>query len=347
MTYKVTVQPSGQQFWAEANETVLEAGLRQGVALPYGCRGGMCGSCAALVLEGQVHYPDGAPAGLDSDEQAAGIAFLCMAEAHSDLTLDIPQLSAEPDIKPKTLPARVETMRKLAGDVMELTLKLPESERLRFLAGQYIDILLKDGKRRSFSLANAPFNDQYLELHVRHVPGGAFTTQVFEQMQPKALLRIEGPLGSFHLHVSERPIILVGGGTGFAPLKSILEQMMEEGLEMPVSLYWGARAKADLYMDGLVQSWAGRYPNLHYVPVLSEPDADDQWTGRTGWVHQAVAEDFPDLSDHDVYLCGPPPMIQAAKAAFSAQGLPAAQLFYDSFEYSPDTLKAMQESNHA
>lgn len=343
MTFKVTVQPSGHTFGAESGEPLLEAGLRQGVALPYGCRGGVCGSCVATVLNGQVDYPDGEPMGLSPDELKAGKALLCLACAASDLEIESPQVGAEPDIEIKALPVRVEKMRKLADDVMELTLKLPASERMRFLAGQYIDILLKDGKRRGFSLANTPTHDQFLELHVRHVPGGQFTGFVFNEMKEKALLRIEGPLGSFYIHSSGRPVILMGGGTGFAPLKAMLEQMMEQGLERPVYLYWGVRAKADLYMDSTVRGWVGSHPQLAYVPVLSAPAAEDRWDGRTGWVHEAVAADFPDLAGYDVYMSGPPPMIQAAKAAFRAQGLPEAQLFYDSFEYSPDTLKAMQE----
>jgi CDP-4-dehydro-6-deoxyglucose reductase len=345
MAYTVTVQPSGHTFQAEENELILEAGLRQGVALTYGCRGGFCGSCAATVLSGGVHYPNGAPKGLAAADQENGKTFLCMACADSDVTLDMPQLSAAaPDIEVKVLPTRVEKMRKLADDVMELTLKMPESERLRFLAGQYIDILLKDGKRRGFSLANAPSDDQYLELHVRHVPGGQFTGYVFNEMQEKAILRIEGPLGSFYIHDSKRPLILIGGGTGFAPLKGMLEQLMAQGLDKPVHLYWGVRAKADLYMDSVVRSWIVKHPQLTYVPVLSAPHADDQWEGRTGWVHAAAAADFPDMSGYDVYLSGPPPMVQAAKAVFLAQGLPEAQLFFDSFEYSPDTLKAMEEN---
>lgn len=342
MTYQVTVQPSGHTFMAEENESILEAGLRQGVALPYGCRGGSCGSCVATVLQGQVHYPFGVAGGLTPHGAANGKAFLCKAAALGDVVLESPQVGAVPDIEVKTLPVRVEKMRKLADDVMELTLKLPASERLRFLAGQYIDILLKDGKRRGFSLANAPTDDQFLELHIRHVPGGQFTQHVFTEMQAKALLRIEGPLGSFYLRDAGRPVILVGGGTGFAPLKAMLEQQMAQGLDNPIHLYWGVRAKPDLYMDGVVKSWVSRHPQLTYVPVLSEPKPEDAWQGRTGWVHEAVAADFPDLAGYDVYLSGPPPMVQAAKAAFLAQGLPEAQLFSDAFEYSADTLKAMQ-----
>lgn len=347
MSHQVTVRPAGHTFRVEEHETVLDAALRQGVSLPYGCRGGMCGSCAATLLSGQVHYPFGEAQGLSVQDQANGKAFLCMAAALSDLEIDVPQLGAEPDIEVKTLPVRVERMRKLAEDVMELALKLPASERLRFLAGQYIDILLKDGKRRGFSLANSPAHDEFLELHIRHVPGGQFTSHVFNEMQEKALLRIEGPLGSFYIRESVRPIILMGGGTGFAPLKGMLEQMMDQGLDKPVYLYWGVRSKADLYMDSVVRSWVSRHSQLTYVPVLSEAKPEDCWQGRSGWVHDAVVADFADLSGYDIYLSGPPPMVNAAKAAFVAQGLPESQLYYDSFEYSTDTLKAMQGGGNA
>ena len=342
MTYRITLHPAGHEFWAEANESILDAGLRQGIMLPYGCRGGVCGSCAATILSGQVHYPFGTAKGLTPSEEVRGKAFLCMAAAASDLTLDLPSVRREAEIEVKTLPVRVETMRKLAPDVMELSLKLPASERLRFFAGQYLDILLKDGTRRGFSIANAPFNDKFLELHIRHIPNGKFTSYVFNEMQAKALLRIEAPLGTFYWHESERPLILMGGGTGFAPLKSMLEQMMEVGLTQPVHLYWGVRAKVDLYMDALIRSWVARQPLLSYVPVLSAPHTDDQWQGRTGYVHTAVASDFPDLSGYEVYMSGPPPMIVAAKPVFLAQGLPDNQLYSDAFEYSADTLNAIK-----
>ncbi|MEZ5478796.1 MAG: FAD-binding oxidoreductase [Thiolinea sp.] len=273
--YTVTLQPSGRQFQVDEQEAVLDAGLRQGVPLPYSCRGGSCGSCAATVLQGELSYPDGEPMGLAPYDKEQGRAFLCQAVAHSDLLLDAPHLGTEQELEIKTLPVRVEKLRKLNADVMEMTLKLPATERLRFKAGQYIDILWRGGKRRGFSLANAPFNDQYLELHIRHVPGGQFTDHVFEHMKEKALLRIEGPLGSFYIHESERPLILIGGGTGFAPLKGMLEQMKEQGMERPVRLYWGVRAKDDLYMDVLVRDWASRYDWLDYVPVLSEPKPED------------------------------------------------------------------------
>nr|CAA6815655.1 MAG: 2-polyprenylphenol hydroxylase and related flavodoxin oxidoreductases / CDP-6-deoxy-delta-3,4-glucoseen reductase-like [uncultured Thiotrichaceae bacterium] len=342
--YTITLQPSGQTFTADEQENILDAGLRQGIMLPYGCRGGACGSCAVTVKQGELSYPDGEPMGLAPFDMERGKAFLCQAVANSDLELDCPQVSSTQDIEVKVLPVRVEKLRKMNDDVMEMTLKLPASERLRFNAGQYVDLLLRGGKRRAFSLANAPFDDQYLELHIRHVPGGHFTSTVFEGMKEKALLRLEGPLGSFYIRDSERPIILIGGGTGFAPLKSMIEQMKAKGFDRPVHLYWGVRAKADLYMDVLVKDWNFRFPELTYVPVLSEPKEDDQWEGRTGWVHDAVLADFDDLAAFDIYLSGPPPMIEAAKTSLLAKGVPDDQMYSDSFEYAADTLQAIANS---
>lgn len=349
--HTITIQPSGKTFSADEHENILDAGLRQGIALPYGCRGGSCGSCAVTVKQGEVGYPDGEPMGLSPFDKKQGRAFLCQAVACSDLEIDAPQIGTEADIEVKVLPIRVEKLRQLNADVMEMTLKLPASERLRFKAGQYIDILLRGGKRRGFSIANAPFDDQYLELHIRHVPGGHFTSQVFESMKVKTLLRMEGPLGSFYIHDSDRPMILIGGGTGFAPLKAMIEQMKAEGFERPVHLYWGVQAKDDLYMDALAKDWAGHTEQLTYTPVLSAPKAGDEWQGRTGWVHEAVLEDITNLPDYDIYISGPPQMIVAARTDLLARGVPDAQLFSDSFEYAEDTLQALakqgsEESAH-
>lgn len=336
MPYQVTLKNSDHQFQVAEHETILDAALREkGSVLPYGCRNGTCGSCMGTILSGEVSYPDGRPPALSEREQAEGKALLCQARPRSDLVIEAREVKGGQDIAVRTLPCRVERRELLAPDVMRLFLKLPNTERLQFLAGQYVDILLADGRRRGFSLANPPHADELLELHVRHVPGGFFTDYVFNKMKDKALLRFQGPLGTFFLREdSPRPIILMGGGTGFAPLKGMLEHAFHIGLDRPLHLYWGARAKVDLYLDALPRQWAAEHPNFHYTPVLSEPCPEDDWTGRTGWVHEAVAADYPDLSGYEVYMSGPPAMIEAAKPAFAARGLPAEQLFYDSFEFS-------------
>ncbi|MDX1654349.1 MAG: CDP-6-deoxy-delta-3,4-glucoseen reductase [Candidatus Competibacteraceae bacterium] len=337
MSHKITIKRSGHEFFAEAGESILQAALREGHPLPYGCRNGNCGSCIGKVLEGEIRYPGDTPPGIGSREQAEGKALFCQALPITDVVIEAREVNAPRDVEIRTLPARVVGMQRLAPDVMRLYLKLPATERLQFLAGQYVDILLRDGRRRGFSLANAPHNDECLELHVRQVPGGRFTTQVFEQMKEKAILRFQGPLGSFFLREdSLGPIIMMGGGTGFAPLKAILEHAFHIGVSRPIHLYWGARARRDLYLHELPEAWAEQHANFRYTPVLSEPSPEDHWQGCTGFVHQAVLEDYPDLSGHEIYMSGPPPMIEAAKEGFLTRGLPEEHLYYDSFEFSVD-----------
>ena len=335
MSHQITVQPSGRQFSAEANETILDAALRQGLTLPYGCKDGACGACKGKVIAGTVDHGKAQAHSLTDAEREAGLALYCCAQAQSDLTIECKQLGAVGDIPVKTLPARIEKFERLAPDVVELHLRLPASERLQFRAGQYIDILLKDGRKRSFSLANAPHDDALLQLHIRHVPGGFFTEQVFTTMKVRDILRFNGPHGSFYLREeSAKPVILLAGGTGFAPIKGIVEHAIAANCQRPLIIYWGARARVDLYQHALPESWAASHPNIRYIPVLSEPAAGDDWSGRTGLVHQAVLADFPDLSGYQVYACGAPVMIDAARRDFVAQGLPEEEFFADAFTFS-------------
>ncbi|HQU14512.1 MAG: CDP-6-deoxy-delta-3,4-glucoseen reductase [Chromatiales bacterium 21-64-14] len=338
MEFKVKVQPSGHEFTVEEDETVLEAALRQGFAFPYGCRNGACGTCQGKILSGTVTYDGPAPPGLIPEEEAEGRALFCSAYPLSDLVVEMREIGAAKDIVVKTLPCRVTGMEKLAADVMRLYLKLPAAERLQFLAGQYLDILLRDGGRRGFSIANAPHDDAHIELHVRHLPGGRFSDHVFARMKEKDLLRFQGPLGSFFLREeSDRPILMIGGGTGFAPLKGMLEHVFHAGIQRPIHLYWGARGRRDLYLHDLPLSWSETHSDFRYTPVLSEPLAEDAWEGRTGFVHDAVVQDYPDLGAYEVYMSGPPPMIEAAKQAFRTHGLPFDHLYYDSFEPARDS----------
>ena len=342
MSFKISVPASGHEFTAEENETILEAALRQGVGLPYGCRNGACGKCSGEVLSGQTKYDTEALRALAKKEYEAGKTLFCQACASSDLEIKVREIVKSGDIEIKTLPCRVEKMGLLTHDVMMLRLKLPETERLQFMAGQYLEFLLKDGKRRAFSIANAPHDDAYIELHIRHVPDGQFGDFVFDGLKEKALMRIEGPLGSYFLREdSNRPIILMGGGTGFAPLKGMLEHAFYINLDRPIHLFCGVRSKRDLYMDDMVQQWLKLYPNLKYTAVLSDPMDDDHWHGETGLVHESVVKHYPDLSGFDVYLSGPPPMVKAGMDLFYKKGLPETQIYSDSFEYSDDALKAM------
>ena len=334
MSYQITVQPSGATFTCEAGETLLEAALRQGLIVPYGCKDGACGACKGTIREGSVDLGRYQPGALSGDEIDAGKALLCTARATSDLVIENRQITRADAIQIKTLPARVEKLEKRAPDVIELHLRLPASEKFQFRAGQYIDFLLKDGKRRSYSLANAPEKEGVLELHIRHVPGGLFTDQVFGTMKVKDILRFEGPHGGFFLREeSTKPVILLASGTGFAPIKSIVEHALAQGSSRPLHIYWGCRKQADLYMNTLPEDWAGKYPHIQYTPVLSEPEAG--WTGRTGFVHQAVMADYPSLAGHQIYACGAPVMIDAARKDFITQcALPEEEFFSDAFTFS-------------
>jgi len=341
MSFKVTVPANGHEFSAERDETILEAALRQGIGLPYGCRNGACGKCAGELISGDISYAKE----LSSqalDQQRQGKTLFCQACPQSDIEISVREISTGHDLDIKILPCRVESMQLLTHDIMKLELKLPETERLQFLAGQYIEFLLKDGKRRAFSIANAPHDDEFIELHIRHVPDGQFGDYVFDGMKVKELMRLEGPLGSYYLREeSDRPIILMGGGTGFAPLKGMLEHAFHTRLDRPIHLFCGVRARRDLYMDDMVNGWVKQHDKLKYTPVLSDPEEGDDWQGKTGFVHEAIIEQYPDLSGYDVYMSGPPPMIKAGMDAFYAHGLPESQIYSDSFEYSDDALRAM------
>ncbi len=338
MSFQVKLQPSGRRFGVESGESVLAAALRQGLVLPYGCRSGACGTCQATLQSGSVHYADGLPRALAATETPADRILLCQAQPASDLVIAAREIRAPGDIEIKNLPAKVSALEPLTHDVMRLRLTLPPNERLQFLAGQYLEILLKDGRRRGFSIANAPHDDGYIELHVRLIPGGHFTRYVFEEMKPKSMLRIEGPLGSYYLREdSPRPVILVGGGTGFAPLKGMLEHAFHNGFDRPLHLFWGVRSGRDLYFQDEIGNWLAQHSNFRYTPVLSEPAADDCWSGATGLVTDAVVREYPDLSGHDLYLSGPPAMVEAARGLFGLRGLPADQMFSDAFEFALDT----------
>ena len=338
MDFQIKVQPSQHTFQATADESILDAALRQGLTMPYGCRDGACGACRGKILSGPIDHGKALLSALSADDREAGFALFCCARAQGDLTIEARELRSSKDIPVKTLPARIEKLTLAAPDVMLVELKLPASERLQFLAGQYVYILLKEGRRRAFSLANAPHDDARLQLHIRRVPEGQFTSQLFTRMKERDLLRINGPHGGFYLREeSDKPMLLVAGGTGFAPIKAIIEHAIAERLERPMNLYWGGRRREDLYLNDLAERWAREHPHIRFVPVLSDPAPDDQWTGRSGLVHAAAMQDFPNLSGHQVYVCGSPAMVTAARRDFVGQcRLPENEFFADSFEFSND-----------
>ena len=334
MTHKITVQPGGQTCLADNGSTILRAALGAGINLPYGCRNGSCGSCKGRVREGAVDHGEADAKALSEAEKAQGYALFCCARPLSDLVIEARQIDADPTHEVKNLPARVERMQRLAPDVMALFLKLPANERLSFAAGQYIEIICGDGKRRAYSLANAPHDADLLQLHVRLSPGGGFSERVFKEMKERDMLRFEGPLGSFQLdEASSKPIILLAGGTGFAPIKSIMEHLLRLGKDRRVSLYWGARDRAGLYLPELPQRWSAE-SGVRYVPVLSDPLPGDAWDGRCGLVHEAVLADIDDLRGHQVYAAGSPAMVVSAQRDFVARGLPAEAFFADAFNFA-------------
>ena len=331
MTFNATIQPSQHHFPINAGQTILEAAQNHGLTLPYSCRNGACGACKGKVLQGSVDHGKTQGTALSDSEMAAGWALFCCAKPQSDLIIECHEVMTDKEIQIKTLPCRVQKMKKVADDVMVIYLKLPANERLQFFAGQYIDILQKEGKPRSFSLANAPHDDEFLQLHIRNIAGGAFTQHVFNSMKERDILRIKGPLGTFFLREdSDKPIIFVASGTGFAPIKAIIEHALHIGIKRSMHFYWGVRKAADLYMDDKTKEWESL--GIKFTPVVS----DEDWGGRKGFVHQAVLEDYTDLSPYQVYACGAPIVVETAHRDFTtSRNLPNEAFFSDAFTFTP------------
>jgi CDP-4-dehydro-6-deoxyglucose reductase len=344
MSFQVSVLPSNRSFIVAVDEPILTAGIRQGVAMPYGCKDGACGSCKCKMLEGKVIHGPHQTKALSVEEEAKGYILTCCAKPQSDIVLESRQVTSADAFPIKRMPSRVISLEKKSHDVIALKLQLPASDTLQFKAGQYIEFILRDGARRSYSMASAPHfaaESKTLELHLRHMPGGRFTDHVFGEMKEKEIQRIEGPFGSFYLREdSAKPMILLASGTGFAPIKAIIEQMQHSGSTRAATLYWGGRRPADLYMNDWVLAQVAVMPNLRYVPVVSNALPEDAWAGRTGFVHQAVMADFPDLSAHQVYACGAPVVVDSAQTDFvKSCRLPEDEFYADSFITEADKAK--------
>lgn len=338
MTFQITVQPSGHQYACDADETVLAAAIRAGVGLPYGCKNGACGSCKGKVVDGAFHHKPHQARALSDAEKLQGYALMCCVVPEGDVAIEAREVGGSSDYPVRKMPTRVAALDRAAPDVAIIKLQLPANEALAYRAGQYIEFMLKDGKRRAYSLANAPSFDGPLELHIRHLPGGVFTDHVFGAMKERDILRFEGPLGTFFLREdSAKPIVLLASGTGFAPVKALMEHLKHLGSERPVTLYWGGRRPQDLYMNALCEQWTHDLPWFRYVPVISDALPEDGWTGRTGWVHSAVTQDVPDLSNYQVYACGAPLMVDAARRDYVALcGLPPDEFYADAFTTEAD-----------
>jgi len=341
MSFTVTVQPSGRVFSVDRDEPILSAAIRQGVGLPYGCKDGACGSCKSRLLEGRVIHGAHQHKALPVDEEEAGYTLTCCAAAQTDLVIEARTVPGAGEFPVRKMPSRVSAITWPAPDVAVVKMQLPANEPLRYHAGQYIEFILRDGSRRSYSMANAPHTQgdkPFVELHIRHMPGGKFTDQVFTTLKEKDILRVEGPFGSFFLREdSAKPMVLLASGTGFAPIKAIIEHMQFKAITRPGVLYWACRSKPDLYLHDWAVEAAAQMPNLSYVPVLSEAKPEDAWTGRTGFVHRAVMEDLPDLSGHQVYACGAPIMVESAQRDLVQQcQLPEEEFLADAFTSEAD-----------
>lgn len=347
MSFTITVQPSGRSFEADPGETLLAAGIRQGIGLPYGCKDGACGSCKCRKLSGTVTLGPHQTKALSPEEEAQGYVLTCCGTATSDVVLESRQVTHAGAFPIKKMPARVAQLEQLSPDVMRVKLQLPANDVIQYHAGQYVEFILRDGARRSYSMANAPHTlieggAPIVDLHIRHMPGGKFTDHVFGAMKEKEILRIEGPYGSFHLRDdSPKPIVLLASGTGFAPIKAIIEHMQFMGITRDTVLYWGGRRPQDLYLDGWVKAQLADMPHLKYVPVVSDALPEDQWQGRTGFVHRAVLEDLPDLSGHQVYACGAPVVVDSARKDYVEKaGLPEEEFYADAFTTEADKARA-------
>ena len=343
MSYKVTLQPSGHSFDVEPGESILRAGLAAGYSIPFSCKQGVCRNCRGLLVAGQVDLGDVHPAYLGEADRAQGYVHLCQANALSDVTFEIHEREGFSGIVVRKVPCRIARLEHPAPDVTIMHLRLPMNENMMFVAGQHLEFILPGDERRTYSIASKPSVDGVtaLEVHIRHVPGGMFSDTMLSKMKERELLKFEGPLGSFCLNRdSTKPIVMVAGGTGFAPLKAMIENAFELNLDQqrPITLYWGARTRQGLYRAELPEAWAAEHPNFRFVPVLSEPTSACAWSGRTGFVHEAVRADHPDMSGVEVYACGSPPMVDAARHDFTGlAGLPADAFFADAFLTRADT----------
>jgi NAD(P)H-flavin reductase/quinol-cytochrome oxidoreductase complex cytochrome b subunit len=342
--FHLLVHPDNRIVPVREGESLLEAALRAEIRIPFECRNGGCGVCKSTLLYGNVDYGDYQETALSAAERAGGKLLPCCATPRSDLEIEYEPQEAVAAVPVRVYTARIAGMKQLTHDVMQLYLRVQGDEVPFFYAGQYINVLLPDGQKRSFSFATAPHERDHIELQVRWIQGGLFTTRVFTEMKEGDTLQFEGPLGSFFLREdNEKPIIFVAGATGFAPVKSMVEHAFHIGLKRRMYLYWGVRSLRDLYLPELPRQWEREHETFKFVPVLSEPKPEDNWTGRTGFVHEAILADFPDLSNHQIYACGSVAMVQVAHPAFMAHGMSEHDCFSDAFMLAPHVRKATAE----
>lgn len=326
--FRIAIEDSGIPFAAPAGQSILEAAEQAGLALPHDCRGGGCGSCRIRLIAGQVTY-DEPPMALTEAEATAGYALACRARPQSDLIIALEPAPVAPE--PQRARARIAELAEIAPDILHLDVVLAAGAAPAFLAGQHMNVLLDDGVARSVSMASAPDAGR-LDFYIRRIAGGAFTDRALSRLRPGDWLDVELPLGSFCYRArDDRPLLMAATGTGIAPIKSILDSLMDDAFVPPVTLYWGMRSENALFLDPHVQRWTERLAEFDYRPVLSAPAPD--WPGRRGHVQNAILADLPDLSDYAIYLCGSPRMIAEAKPVFLAQGASPAHLYAEGFTF--------------
>lgn len=326
-TFSVRLSPHGGHFTCRAQQTVLDAALAAGYWLPHSCRSGSCGACHLQVLSGSIQ------GGCETAGAAGSPPWTCQtckATPTSDLMLEAPSVPQWPGQRVVLTGGKVLAVHRPSSDVAVLQLRVPKSSGFTFRPGQYAQVLLKDGARRCYSMANAPGDDGLIEWHIRRVEGGRFSSVACDGLKAGVMLRIEGPFGTFGLHPGDAPVVLLASGTGYAPMASMLAAHREALAQRRAVLYWGGRTRKDLYALDDMAAWAAQHPGVKLIPVLSAPDPS--WAGRSGLVHAAVLADLPDLSAHEVYACGNPLMVEAARAGFVEQaGLRPDRLFADAF----------------
>lgn len=335
MHYLVHIKPNGYNLNVTVGETVLAAALRQGYYFPHDCENGVCGTCKGRLLEGHVEYDEPILPGLTEEERETGYALFCSAKPTTDLSIQIDGVIGPEQLPLKKLTYTVEKLEQLTSTIYRAILSPPTNDSLEYRAGQYVELLHRDASPKPFSIANAPLSDDHqIELHIRYQPDNSYTAELLTEIQTSGQIRVKGPFGNCILRDEPAyPILFVAGGTGFAPLKAVIEQALSTGMQRPIYLYWGARTKEDFYMHDLAERWAKHVPNFHYIPVLSDKSEHANWQGRKGMVHEAVLQDHPYLAENHIYISGPTEMVFAACHAFKLHGADRALIYSDMLDY--------------
>lgn len=332
MTFEIKIDGSDTSFQAKLGQTILDAAAQNGIELPYSCRKRVCGNCRGKVLSGSLVFGTTGGSHETGCDESDDHLF-CVAQPAGDLLIRPQSWRRIAADARKTITATVFRNEIVAKDISILNLRLPPGVRIKFAAGQYLEVLLPGGERRAFSMANAPHVSDSIQLHIRHMPSGGFTQKVVPNLVKGDKLEIEVPHGDFYLREdSDRPLLFIAGGTGFAPIKSIIEHIIKRQIQRPMTLFWGAREPEGLYALELVERWNSSCIDFRFEGVISGDVEPSAWNGIRGRLPQAVLENFDSVADFDVYVCGAPSMVNALRSALTdKRGLRINQFFSDSF----------------